>query len=861
MPDLTTKVLIAGDAKGAVKAFADTAAAADATAGTIGSKFEGMAERTGGVFASLGNQLSTWGIPFGASVATIGDKFASAESSGQKFSAAMSTIGAVTLAAVAAGFVAIGVEAVKAATSYDAAMERVHTQAGASQAEVDRMKQALIDLAPAVATGPEELATALYHVESTGVRGAKALEEVKIAAEGAKVGGANLEDVTNALNATIASGIPGVQNMGQAMGALNAIVGAGDMKMQDLADALGSGVLAVVKGFGLSLNDVGAALATFGDNNIRGAEAATMLRMSVMSMAKPAATGKKALDELGLSTTQLAEDMQSGGLVKAVTDLHDRLVATGNDGNKAGELLTEAFGKKAGPGIAVLISQFSRFQSKVEEVKAGAKNFGSDWQATTHTLSYQMSDLRATVEALGIKFGDFLIPKLEATAHAIAGVITWMEKHKAVAEALAVSIGVVLGGAVATFAITKVAQFVGGIQSMIEKVGAFILQHRAMAMGIIADDEETAVASDSMFGVWGIAIAALIAVILLLKDHWHAVWTDIVSVAKTVWEGGIKPVFDAFRTAGDALWHAIDTAWHAIDSVIQWVGDHIVEILKVVIAVGLGPIGIAIDLLWTHWTTVWHAISDAVDAVWSVMSPIFSAIGTALTAVIGTAVDALEAVWSVAWSAIKDAASAAWAVIDAVVIVPIKLAFGAVGDALSVLQEAFSTVWNVIKSVISSVWDFIKPILDAMKSAIDAVSSAVHGISSVAGAIGGGISKAASFIGLASGGLVEHPTLAVVGEAGPEMVIPLSQLGGIDTTAERIVPLSSVLSSAGAAASSAAAAGGPVAGTTATVVQYAPQIIVNGSQLDETALQRAIAAGLAEHGATLEQSLVSKGAL
>ena len=53
---------------------------------------------------------------------------------------------------------------------------------------------------------------------------------------------------------------------------LNATVGAGDMKMQDLAEAFGAGMVAVVKGYGLSLKDVGAALATFGDNNIRGCQ-------------------------------------------------------------------------------------------------------------------------------------------------------------------------------------------------------------------------------------------------------------------------------------------------------------------------------------------------------------------------------------------------------------------------------------------------------------------------------------------------------------------------------------------------------------------------------------------------------------
>src|SRR5260221_7888116 len=127
----------------------------------------------------------------------------------------------------------------------------------------------------------------MYHVESNcesiGIRGPKALKLVKIAAEGAAVGGADLTDVTNALTAVVASGIKGVHSFAGAMGVLNKIVGVGDMSMQDLADAFGTGVLASVKGFGVTIKDAGAALAVFGDNNIRGAHAGTQLRMAVMA--------------------------------------------------------------------------------------------------------------------------------------------------------------------------------------------------------------------------------------------------------------------------------------------------------------------------------------------------------------------------------------------------------------------------------------------------------------------------------------------------------------------------------------------------------------------------------------------------
>jgi hypothetical protein len=45
----------------------------------------------------------------------------------------------------------------------------------------------------------------------------------------------------------------------------------------------------------VSLTEVGAALAVFGDNNVRGAEAATQLRMAIMALAKPVRGGEAAL--------------------------------------------------------------------------------------------------------------------------------------------------------------------------------------------------------------------------------------------------------------------------------------------------------------------------------------------------------------------------------------------------------------------------------------------------------------------------------------------------------------------------------------------------------------------------------------
>jgi TP901 family phage tail tape measure protein len=202
---------------------------------------------------------------------------------------------------VAAGFAILGDKSFEAAKKFDASMELLKTQAGAGQAEVERMKTSVLGLAGSVATAPDELAAGLYHVESAGLRGSRALAVLESAAKGAKIGQANLEDVTNALNATVVSGITGVHSYDEAMGVLNATVGAGDMRMQDLADAMGTGIAAKAKVFGLTIQNVSGALATLGDNNIRGAEAGTQLASAIRLIGAPSKASAKELGKLGWS--------------------------------------------------------------------------------------------------------------------------------------------------------------------------------------------------------------------------------------------------------------------------------------------------------------------------------------------------------------------------------------------------------------------------------------------------------------------------------------------------------------------------------------------------------------------------------
>ncbi|MCK9876624.1 phage tail tape measure protein [Frankia sp. Ag45/Mut15] len=396
-------------AAGAARGMGQAGAAAAGAAGGLGQAGQaatgaagairaagGAASATGGALRSAARDTSTWGLGIGAA----------AEKAKGFVLAATKITSVLGVAGVAAALY----KGTQDANKFNAEIQKLSTQAGVSYEKLEDLKIGVLDIAGKVGADPDSLAESLFHVESNfasmGITSEKALSLVTTAAKGAQVGHAGLVDVTNALTAAVAAEIPGVENLDEAMGYLNATVGSGDMSMQDLANAMGTGAVAVVKGYGLSIKDVGAALAVFGDNNIRGAQAGTNLRMVVQSLAVPAKGGADALERLGLTQDSLAKDMQKGGLNAAVTDLHTRLEKAGISAQQQGQVLTEAFGKKAGTGLAILVSQFDRLESKYPELEHGATRFGEAWAGTQKTTKQKIDELKGSFDALLINIGN-----------------------------------------------------------------------------------------------------------------------------------------------------------------------------------------------------------------------------------------------------------------------------------------------------------------------------------------------------------------------------------------------------------------------------------------------------------------------
>lgn len=478
-------------------------------------------------------------------------------SASHKTLAAVRALGVGIVGAAAVGTVA----SVKLGMDFQTAMERIHTQANASQKQVAALSKGVLAMAGAVSTTPAALADAAYHIASVGQRSlstAAQLGVLRLAAEGAKIGGADLTDTTNALTAAVVSGIKGAQDYSKAMGALNATVGAGDMKMQDLANALSTGVTITAKQAGISLNQMGAALAVFGDNNVRGAKAGNQLRMSIQALEVPAVEGQAYLAKLGLSATKLATDMQQGGLPKAISDLRDHMDAVGLTGDKVGATLTEIFGKRAGAGISTLVGEYTRFQNKLKEVNEGGNKFPVAWLAYSKTLSAQFDSMRASVEAFLIKL-NVLPLATKAFQWINASVVpglerleTWFQKTKGATTGLIIGLGalaIALGGPITTTVVLGTA-----LIATWEKFGRL----RDIVHEVIGDTFSWVKGVMASFSVWWAKNGADIEeaarrVWTLIKDDVKIQLAAMLAVAKVVLPVLKQIVVDAFHLIGDIV--------------------------------------------------------------------------------------------------------------------------------------------------------------------------------------------------------------------------------------------------------------------------------------------------------------------
>ena len=176
----TLRLLITGSSSDAEAAFAQTAAAADASADEMSGKFDNATKDVGGFLSRIGQSMENASIPFGSAVSGMGEKMDEAKSHGKGLQQAMNDLGGATLAVGAVALAGVAAESIHLATTFQTTVTSIAANAGITVAAAQKIGTAFLDTAGTTIYSGQEIGTAYAAVAAQlGATQGKALDSAQ----------------------------------------------------------------------------------------------------------------------------------------------------------------------------------------------------------------------------------------------------------------------------------------------------------------------------------------------------------------------------------------------------------------------------------------------------------------------------------------------------------------------------------------------------------------------------------------------------------------------------------------------------------------------------------------------------------
>lgn len=359
--------------------------------------------------------------------------------------------------------------------------------------------------------------------------------------------------------------------------------------------------------------------------------------------------------------------------------------------------------------------------------------------------------------------------------------------------------------------LSKVEVFADKVRNIFKNISNFIKKHKEIILSIIGGLVSGIIAF-FIAGNWGAitgAIASVIGWIELIPTALGLAGLALTTPAALI-AGAVAVVTtaflylwqtsDSFRNALINGWNALVSAltpyFKAIMGALKLVGDFLVTVLK--------PI---LFLLWDAWCTVVDNIVKVTMSLWTnCIAPVVKFLGECLKKII----DVLNEIWQV-WKPTIEKIGEILIVIWNNCLKPVinwlgnefiqafrnvgnyikpileslKIMFGGLIDFIVGVftgnwQKAWQGVQNIFRGIFDGLTNIAKKPLNAI---IDAINAMIRGLNKIKlpnwipGFGGMGI-NIPTIPKLAKGGIVDAPTIAMVGEAGKEAVMPLENNTG-----------------------------------------------------------------------------------
>jgi len=461
----------------------------------------------------------------------------------------MKIAGGIIVGAVAA----IGVASLKLAGDFDGAMREVNTMMLLNEDEFKDFSKEIQNLAKDMGVNAVGAAKALYQAISAGVPKENAVDFLTVATKAA-IGGVTdtivaVDGLTTVINAF---GMP-MSKAEHVADLMFTTVKGGKTTFEELSASMFN-VAPIAAASGVSFEEVSAALAAMTAQGVPTAQATTQLRQAMVALQKPTADMQKVIAELGYESGQAM--LAELGFADTINTLRDATGGSNEQLMKmfgsveAGQAILALTGAKAEDFANSL-------NAMANSTGAAQNAFEIMEESTTRRFEKLTVALQDIAITIGEALMPALKALLEKITPIITKVGEWISEHPKLTTIILASVGalggllLIAGPLLKTIQLMTLAlhsQTIAFVAHKVALIAASIVTKVAAAAQWLLN----AAMSANPIGLIILAIAALVAAIVWMVKHWD----KVKEAFKKVWDAivnAFRKVVEFFKAAGKKI--------------------------------------------------------------------------------------------------------------------------------------------------------------------------------------------------------------------------------------------------------------------------------------------------------------------
>lgn len=265
------------------------------------------------------------------------------------------------------------------------------------------------------------------------------------------------------------------------------------------------------------------------------------------------------------------------------------------------------------------------------------------------------------------------------------------------------------------------------------------------------------------------------------KDSFSDLFRSLAAPALPLFAEGMQQAAVGVQVAGTWITGTLVPAVQDLWTKAQPALGQLAEFFTSTFASVREIVGTFITGVQAAWALFGDTILGYLKASWGNAQKIIGGALEVIKGVVDVFTGILTGKWGKVWDGVVEIVGGAWRAVRGLV----DQAGNVIGTALSavgvVIGKIWDGIWGGLGTVVQATFDAAIGIMKgAINTAIDLINKPIRTINKIGGLLGpfdpGDIPEIPK---LADGGIVTRPTLALVGEAGPEAVIPLSRARGM----------------------------------------------------------------------------------